>query len=87
MRQGSVGARPKAPTTIAPGQPAPSSRQKDKFVPLPSFHSVPDLLEDPTQLQQPIPIHEHEQYTPSIFEDLPTSVPIQQTNRRGRVGI
>lgn len=77
--------RPKNPSTIAPGQPAPSSRQKDKFVPLPSFHTLPDGQDGEMQAAAE-PRHDILAST-AIFEDLPMSMPAPSpdTSRRGRV--
>ncbi|GAX81129.1 hypothetical protein CEUSTIGMA_g8563.t1 [Chlamydomonas eustigma] len=70
---GSAPSRSKNPSSIAPGQPAPAARQRDKFVPLPDEEG-----DDPHNLlisqQQQLQASSLDgALTPSIFEDLPSS--------------
>uniref|UniRef100_A0A7S3QNM5 DUF155 domain-containing protein n=2 Tax=Dunaliella tertiolecta TaxID=3047 RepID=A0A7S3QNM5_DUNTE len=78
--------------TIAPGQPLPTGRQKDKFVPLPEEADAEEqaaqaaaaevLAPHPTQ----VPLEWHER--PAIFEDLPQlgvlPPPLPDSSKRGR---
>eukprot|EP00798_Chlamydomonas_sp_ICE-L_P024686 gene24686-10316_t len=87
------GARGTKAGTIAPGQPLPAGRQKDKFVPLPD-----DEDEEPAEKANPryeqrmsppssLPYLSRPELTPHIFEDLPQMVmpPPLDTSRRGRI--
>ena len=71
--------RAKNPGTIAPGQPLPAGRQKDKFVPLPDDEDALEAVApySSSSFQQ--------QFTPQIFEDLPQVVIADDSSRRGRV--
>lgn len=80
---------------IAPGQPIPAQRQRDKFVPLPTEDSDGDVIPSsslPATLPDHLPIREYEDIQeippflslplgPSLYEDLPQ----QDGSRRGRI--
>lgn len=89
---GPVGAiRTARPGTIAPGQPMPTGRQKDKFVPLPDEEDNEPAAHLHEQQVQPSQIH---YVNPALFEDLPMEVGhppppppmfIDNSSRRGRI--
>lgn len=78
---------------IAPGQPLPAGRQRDKFVPLPDEEGSG---EERNQYASLPPISFGNLPTPAIFEDLPFGAPLipsvlqqivaaDETSKRGRI--
>ena len=84
--------RPKNPSSIAPGQPAPAARQRDKFVPL-DLGGEGDEVDLPPMTTATAFAPSQDTMGPSIFEDLPSSSmhggpgawPLAE-DKRGRVG-